>query len=219
MHASDIIRGIPIVELITASANCSFTTCPAFARGPSVIFWTIRAECSGNDAVVVANRPASRGRNVSESRILSYNIYFSSHVKRENVGRTRIIYCHKCVNISSCLSRGQVRLKHYKFSTVRSAKMSLGVLQGGTRGLMIRLVVVLCEEIVRRCRKIWVQNRGEGIALEDFAVLFIRSRRFLAKSAAYDRTGLPDRPLLRPFHVTDIMKINNGTPQTYSFGS
>lgn len=149
----------------------------------------------------------------------SYNIYFSSHAKRENVGREIIQHRHKCVNVSSCLSRGQVRLKHYKFSTSRSAKMSLGVLQGGTRGLMIRPAVVLCEEIVRRCRKIWAQNRGEGVALEDFAVLFIRSRRFLAKSAAYDRTGLLGRSLLRPFHVTDIMKINNGTPQTYSFGS
>lgn len=67
--------------------------------------------------------------------------------------------------------------------------MFLGVLQGGTRGLIRPAVVVLCEKIVRRRRKIWAQNRGEGVALEDFAVLFIRSRRFLAKSAACDRNG------------------------------
>lgn len=86
-------------------------------------------------------------------------------------------YCCKCVNVSSRLNQAGVRRiinsRHdwpqsvFQYVTTWSARTD-------------QRAAVLCGKIMGRRRKMWTQNRGGGIAAGEFAVLFIRSSRFLA---------------------------------------
>lgn len=188
--------------------NCSLATVLSFARGASVIFWTIRAECSARQrcrVILTRTLCGTKNRQGSDRTFSWNNLFYHLCIERKREDKLSLQVRQRIESFKSgrCTA-------HYKFSTLRVAKClsiryNVVCADWSARGYFIRKNYGTTQKNVDA-------KASRRAATGEFAVLFIRLPRFFVKSAACDRISLPDWPLLQPFHAMSIMKINTAMP-------